>query len=290
LTITKCTIAGNFDTQPSAQQTIAFRTVVAGDCNWRSKKAWFGYSEARSFNFSDTSEAKVVLVGNKIDRQRGFANGVYCNVANCSFLIANNIIQQVAYRGRYWNWEGNYDARGIDLRGGGNKATISNNYIQLQYNGYDSGVRGDGIYVRDFAQATITNNLIVGARFGIAAPFGAAAQNNLYWDSPWEGAALEADGVVAEGTLYTNPLFVENEAPKLQPTSPCLNAGTPDPRYNNRDGTRNTIGPSGGAWFDPDGWTTPNPVVVSFDVSPDQVLEGVDTEVILSEGLAVSAP
>jgi hypothetical protein len=85
-------------------------------------------------------------------------------------------------------------------------------------------------------------------------------------------------------------LFVENEAPKLQSSSPCINAGTPDPRYNDRDGTRNDIGPSGGAWFDPDGWTTENPVVISFDLSPDQVLEGVDTEVILSEGQAVSAP
>jgi hypothetical protein len=31
-------------------------------------------------------------------------------------------------------------------------------------------------------------------------------------------------------------------------------------------------------------------VVISFDLLPDQVLEGVDTEVILSEGQAVSVP
>jgi hypothetical protein len=31
-------------------------------------------------------------------------------------------------------------------------------------------------------------------------------------------------------------------------------------------------------------------VVLSFDLSTDMVLEGVDTEVILSEGQAVSAP
>jgi hypothetical protein len=285
LTITKCTIAGNFDTQPSAQQTIAFRTAVAGHCYWRSKKAWFGYSEARSFNFRDTSEAKVVLVGNKFDRQGEEGNGIYGNVSNCSFLIANNRILRIRY-----HYEGDGKC-GIDLRGGSNKATISNNYIQLQFSGYDyNGVRGDGIYVRDFEQAIIINNLIVGAKYGISAPFGVTAKNNLYWASPWGGGLREANGVAAEGTLYTDPLFVENEAPKLQATSPCLNAGTPDPRYNNRDGTRNTIGPAGGVWFDPDGWTTPNPVVVSFDVSPEQVLEGVDTEVILSEGLAVSAP
>ncbi len=276
------TVAGNFDTQSAALKTVAFRTIVSGDCNWRSKKNWFGYSEARTFIFTDQNQAKVVVVGNKIDRQGGEANGIYCNVANCSFLIANNRIVRVGING------GGDGKNGIDLRGGGNKAVIANNYCQLQYYGWDAGVRGDGIYVRDFNQATIINNVIVGAKHGISAPFGVLAQNNLYWASPWN--LREANGVVAEGTLYTNPLFVENEAPTLQPTSPLINAGTTDPRYNNRDGTRNTIGPSGGAWFDPDGWTTENPVVISFDLSVDMVLEGVDTEVILSEGQAVSAP
>ena len=273
----------NFETQGSAQKTVAFRTIVSGDCNWRSKKNWFGYSEARSFNFTDQSEGQLVVIGNKIDRQGGQANGVYCNVINSNILIANNRVVRVGYN------EGGDSKNGIDLRGVGNYATVANNYLQLQFYGADWwGPRGDGIYVRDFTQATIINNLIVGAKHGVSAPFGAVAASNLYWASPWN--AREANGVVAQGTLYTDPLFVENEAPTLQLASPCLNAGTPDPRYNNRDGSRNTIGPSGGPWIDPDGWTTENPVVISFDLSPDMVLEGVDTEVILSEGQAVSAP
>jgi hypothetical protein len=276
------TVGGNFDSNVNALKTVAFRTTVAGDCSWRSKKNWFGYSEARSFTFSDQNDGKVVIVGNKIDRQGGEANGIYCNVSNSSILICNNRIVRVGYN-HYGDAE-----NGIDLRGGGNKAEISNNYCQLQFYGRYGDPRGDGIYIRDFTQATIINNVIVGARHGISAPFGVLAQNNLYWASPWNG--WEANGVVGEGTLYTDPLFVDNEAPKLQASSPCINAGTPDPRYNDRDGSRNDIGPSGGAWFDPDGWTTENPVVISFDLSPDLVLEGVDTEVILSEGQAVSAP
>lgn len=280
------TVAGNFETQSAALKTVAFRTTVAGDCVWRSKRNWFGYSEARSFNFWNQNEAKVVVVGNKIDRQGGEASGINCSVSNSSILITNNRIVGVIYSA--------FDDSeiGIDLRGGGNHAVIANNYCQLQYvyNSYwgDRGCPGFGISVRDFNQATIINNVIVGARYGIAAPFGVLAQNNLYWASPWN--AGEANGVIAEGTLYTDPLFVAGEEPKLQAASPCINAGTPDPRYNDRDGSRNDIGPSGGAWFDPDGWTTENPVVISFDLSPDLVLEGVDTEVILSEGQAVSAP
>jgi hypothetical protein len=284
LNVASVTVAGNFYTQSAALKTVAFRTIVSGDCHWRSKKNWFGYSETRSFNFTDQNEGNLVLIGNKIDRQGGEASGIYCNVSNSSILITNNRVVRVGY-----NYDGD-GKNGVDLRGGGNKAVIANNYCQLQYYGSDyRGPRGDGIYVRDFSQATIINNLIVGAKHGISAPFGVLAQNNLYWASPWPNNR-EADGVVAEGTLYTDPLFVENQAPTLQPTSPCINAGTTDPRYNNRDGTRNTIGPSGGPWIDPDGWTTENPVVISFDLSPDMVLEGVDTEVILSEGQAVSAP
>jgi hypothetical protein len=282
LNTTSVTLAGDFVTQSTAEKTVAFRTTVAGHCIWRSKRNWFGYSEARSFNFHDQNEAKLVLVGNKIDRQGEEANGIYCTVSNSSIVITNNRILRVGY---YHYGDGE---NGIDLRGGGNTVLIANNYCQLQHYGGDGGVRGDGIYVRDFNQATIINNIIVGAKHGISAPFGVLAQNNLYWQSPWN--AREANGVTAEGTLYTDPLFVENEAPKLQSSSPCINAGTADPRYNNRDGSRNTIGPSGGPWIDPDGWTTENPVVISFDLSPDQVLEGVDTEVILSEGQAVSAP
>lgn len=277
-------VSGNLDTQTGAHKTVAFRTTVTGDANLRSKRAWVGYSQARSINFTDANAAKLVVVGCLVDRQGAEANGIYCNVSNSQIQLVNNRIVEVGY-----GWSGAAE-NGIDLRGGGNKAFVAQNYCQLVYYGedrYSYDARGDGIYVRDFYDATIINNLIVGARHGISAPFGAVAKNNLYWASR---GAPDSNGLLAEGTLYADPLFVENEAPKLQAGSPCINAGTPDPRYNDRDGSRSDIGPSGGAWFDPDGWTTENPVVISFDLSPDMVLEGIDTEVILSEGQAVSAP
>lgn len=291
LAATKITVGGDFHSQTSAQKTVAFRVTVSGDTNLRSKRAWVGYSQARSINFTDANAGKLVVVGCLVDRQGGEANGIYCNVSNSQIQLVNNRIVRVGYGAyHYYGWQGHGDENGIDLRGGGNSALIANNYCQMQHLGGDGPIWGVGVYVRDFTQVSILNNVIVGARYGIAAPFGASAQNNLYGGSPWGGSLLEANGVIAEGTLYTDPLFVENEAPKLQAGSPCINAGTPDPRYNDRDGSRNDIGPSGGAWFDPDGWTTENPVVISFDLSPDLVLEGVDTEVILSEGQAVSAP
>jgi hypothetical protein len=159
----------------------------------------------------------------------------------------------------------------------------------MAFLGVDQGVRGDGIFVRDSANFKILNNLIVGAKYGLSAPFGVVAQNNLYWASPWPNNR-EANGVVAEGTRYLDPKFVSGQEPQLAADSPCINAGTEDPIYANRDGTRNTIGPSGGTLYDPDARTTENPVVISFDLGPEQALEGEATEILLSNGQAVSQP
>jgi hypothetical protein len=50
---------------------------------------------------------------------------------------------------------------------------------------------------------------------------------------------------VGVGTISADPLFAEGYA--LQPSSPCLDAGDPDPAYNDPDGSRNDMGavPSG---------------------------------------------
>lgn len=200
--------------------------------------------------------------------------------SNNQVLLANNRITRVMFE----NGENNF---GIEIWGGGNSGIIANNYCKLNWSGRYIWSAGSGIHVRDSINFSILNNIVVGARHGIEAPFGTVAKNNLYSGLLFE---REVSGVVAEGSIGADPLFVADQAPKLQPNSPCINAGTADARYNDRDGSRNDIGPSGGAWFDPDGWTTENPVVISFDLSPDQVLEGVEPEIILSEGLAVSAP
>ena len=282
LTAIGCTISGNFETSTGAQKTVAFRTTVNGDNNWRSKKAWFGYCDTRSFNYHDQTDGKVVIVGSRIDRQGGEANGIFLEGSSNSFTVANNSVVRVGY-----NWSGD-GKNGIDGRGSNNSYLIVNNYFQLQFYGYDNGPRGDGIYIRNSVNARILNNVVVGAKHGVSAPFGVLAQNNLYWASPWD--AREANGVIAQGTIYADPKFIADQAPSLAADSPCHNAGVEDPIYNNRDGSRNTIGPSGGTLYDPVARTTENPVVISFDLGPEQVLEGEATDIILSNGQAVSQP
>jgi len=288
----RCTIGEHINTTTGAQKTVAFRTTVAGDNTWRSKKAWFGYCDTRSFNFYDQTDAKVVVVGCKIDRQGGEANGIFIQGNNTNLIIANNSCIGIKYAHRGWNGEGSNDnENGIAIRGS-QRGLVINNFCALTQlsSSYDNGVRGDGIYAPEGTNIKILNNIVVGAKFGITAPFGATVKNNLYWASPWGSGNKEAGGVVAQGTIYADPKFVSDQAPTLVTNSPCINAGVDDPIYANRDGSRNTIGPSGGSLFDPDARTTENPVVISFDLGPEQVLEGEDTTILLSNGQAVSQP
>jgi hypothetical protein len=277
LTVATVTVAGNFDTQSAAQKTVAFRTIVSGHCHWSSKKSWFGYGKTRSFYFYG-SDANVFFVGGEVDRIGESFPGFLINGFRNKCAIVNSIIKV-----------GQSEAVRIDR--GDCEVLIANNYLSTCHIGQpwqDRSIRTSS------AKTKIINNIFPEPQHGdwhrhVNAPFGAEISGNIV-GSISRSISYDGGAFPGIGNLSADPLFVENEAPKLQPTSPCINAGTPDPRYNNRDGSRNTIGPSGGPWIDPDGWTTENPVVISFDLSPDMVLEGVDTEVILSEGQAVSAP
>ena len=276
---TNVTVSGHFNALGRSIRTIAFRTTVAGDCNWNSNRSWFGYSKARSFNFSG-SNAKVVVVGSTIDRVNGNADGIQLHGSSNQFTVTNSVVKNVnPYSGNHNN---------IEIAGGvGNSAKILNNYLQsrastTRYNTDDYNVR-----IKDTTDVLIANNIFSNNTDGMVdAPFGVTVLNNL----AIEGLTGLRDGVLATNTSTGDPLFVDGDPYQLGPGSPCLNAGTEDPRYNDRDGSRNDIGPSGGAWYDPDGWTTENPVVVAFELSRDQILEGDATPILLQEGLGVSIP
>lgn len=61
---------------------------------------------------------------------------------------------------------------------------------------------------------------------------------------------MDTSTVTGEHIILADPQFVSLEPDsinfRLAPGSPCINAGHPDPQYNNRDGSRNTLGAYGG--------------------------------------------
>ncbi|MCK4311361.1 MAG: hypothetical protein KAW88_01350 [Candidatus Cloacimonetes bacterium] len=54
--------------------------------------------------------------------------------------------------------------------------------------------------------------------------------------------------VTGEGNIDADPLFVDpdNGDYHLQTGFPCIDAGNPDPQYNDPDATRNDMGAYGG--------------------------------------------
>ena len=278
ISLSKVTITGNFDTADDAAETLAFRTTVIGDCNWKSKRAWFGYGKARSFNFSG-SDAKVIFVGSEIDRLGAEADGMLLQGSNNTITITNSkIVGTQSYeRGREAN---------IEITGSGHFIKIFNNYLEKTHRNWEDGDHHN--IVGNIPTLTVANNIVSNTVDGIVyAPAGAIVINNHSENSRNYGVD---GGVVALTTTTGDPLFVDGNVYELGEGSPCLDAGTEDARYNDRDGTRNDIGPSGGSWYDPEGWTTEKPVVISFDLLPDQVLEGRDTKVTVDEVRAVSSP
>ena len=279
ISLSKVTITGNFDTADDAAETLAFRTTVIGDCNWKSKRAWFGYGKARSFNFSG-SDAKVIFVGSEIDRRGSVREpGFYISGTNNSLLVCNSIIQ--GSRGE------NENGVNIKIVGGGHSGRIFNNYLQRASYRSSIPVYANIRYLSDNGNIAIANNIFSNDRNRlVTAPSGIEILNNHSVNS---NNAISG-GAVAVTTTTGDPVFVDADPYKLSEGSSLIDAGTEDPRYNDRDGTRNDIGPSGGSWYDPQGWTTEKPVVISFDLLPDQVLEGVNDSVTIDKIRAASSP
>ncbi len=292
LTVSKAQTTGNFETTANSQKTVAFRVNSTGDYQWNTKYTWVGYCSAWHFGFGG-SGCKVVIIGTKFDAQNRAINGIQLEGSNNSFLVVNASVINVFHGMDWYNNNSfdqgyrNYPGRGIYLGGSGNTASIFNNYISMNWSGhYDAdNDAGEGIRSMGNTGIKIYNNIVEGARYGIKAPFGADCRNQFYYNlvSSWE-----VGGCVPIESSGGDPLFVSGQKPALQPSSPCVNAGMSDPIYNDLDGTRNDIGPSGGSLYDPDGWTTDNPVVISFDLAPQQLLKGVDTQITLSDGQAVT--
>lgn len=292
LVVTSSQIYGSFETTIICEKTVAFRTNVSVDVRWNSKKAWFGYSTGRLFVFSN-SNSRVFIIGSKFDRKNILWNhgdgvdvpaGINLRGINNYFLVANSSVLGVAYRNRT-NWS-TVQGYGIQVYSG-NRAQIINNYIHL-FTDWDDGFNDYGHCVYSVGpDSEIINNILIAGQTGVRAPYGAIAKNNCHYGYT---CYHEYGGVVSFGKVTVDPLFVANQAPKLQSSSPCINAGVNDPIFNDLDGSRNDIGPSGGCLFDPQGWTTNKPVVISFDLAPQQLLKGVDTQVNLSNGEAVAQP
>ncbi len=139
--------------------------------------------------------------------------------------------------------------------GGGIAVDNSHGHVANLTLARNSAVQGgSGIAVLTNRTPVFRNNIIShGDSSAVLAPesAGSAFTYNDIYPGRVEGATLD------ETNLFSDPLFVtdiaDSDAPPeawdlhLQDDSPCRNAGSPDPTYDDADGSRNDMGAYGGS-------------------------------------------
>jgi hypothetical protein len=114
---------------------------------------------------------------------------------------------------------------------------VTNNVF---YNIDDLDPWGGRVFV---GEADFRNNIVVGCDAWDLEPMDASY--NLFWDNNVDYASV----VSGTDNLFVDPLFSDPASLDftLLPGSPAIDAGDPDPAYNDSDGTRNDMGAFGGA-------------------------------------------
>lgn len=148
---------------------------------------------------------------------------------------------------------------GISLLG--DNALIANNIFRD-----NSAVAFGGAIVAVESSAKIINNTIyhnnsfnVGGGLVIFDPVNLEVQNNIFFENSAVTGDPRIEFASGDTTKYLqqynflwvgnmNPKFLSTEDLHLQNTSPCIDAGNPDPVYNDTDGSRNDQGAYGGPW------------------------------------------
>ena len=132
----------------------------------------------------------------------------------------------------------------VGHRGSTNAVRIVNNVIA--YTPIAGFTPGAAIYVSNSTPVRIMNTICCSNQYAIFTEIGATSRVD-YCDS-YQSAYGYYNTIVGSGNIALNPQFVNplQENYMLMPGSPCINAGNPDPIYNDTDGTRNDMGAYGG--------------------------------------------
>ena len=242
-------------------------------------------------------EGNSTITGNHFNGRELTGIGIDLNGTQTFAEIRNNRVHDYH---SYSTVDLNDSVIGIRVRNNA-KANIINNLIYDCRKGSSGGIEnrvGMGVFVESSAETNILGNIFWGCfvkngtgtnpgNSCIWAPAsGTLVEYNLHWRSHhYQTTQLVKGGVIDRNTVGPiEPMF--NTDGTLQTNSPAINAGPPDPRFNDLDGSRNDIGMFGGHNYIPNGKTTDKPIVLGLDAAPTFVPIG-GTVTIESTGATV---
>ncbi len=242
-------------------------------------------------------EGNSTITGNHFNGRELIGIGIDVNGSQTHAEIRNNRIHDYHTMSSI---DLNDSLIGIRVRNNA-RANIINNLIYDCFDDHSSGNEkrvGMGVYVESSPQTKIIGNILYGCwvrsgtgsnpghRFIWAPASGTIIEYNLFWRSNHhQSYDLVGGGVVALNCIQTTDPKLNTDG-TLKTNSPAINAGPPDPRFNDLGGSRNDIGMFGGHNFIPNGKTTDKPIVLGLDVAPTFVPIG-GTVTIESTGATV---
>ena len=250
----------------SQTQCVVLQSTIREKLTTKAAQSFVCYNTIRYGYF----EGKVDITGNSFDGREGSLVGIDLNGSSTVANIHNNYITRMGK-----DPTGNMTEKCIGIRiDGGSKAKIINNIITHCRDHHPSGTNilcGVGVLVKTDTGTTIMGNYLetchdsttnkTGGNALIYAPNSVnLSYNNLRGSNQVGGGVINVSGINSDPRL--------NSDKTLQSSSPCINKGPPDARYNDRDGSRNDIGMFGGHNFIPNGKTTNKPIVLGLDVAP----------------------
>ena len=215
--------------------------------------------------FCETSNPLIVNNQIRLGEQ---AIGIQC-IDSSQPIIANNYL------------EGNSQSH-WGIRGSASSSLlVINNIIR----GFETAILSDSW--SSPSSALMENNILWDNETGVICDESSSVQlsYNLFWNNGTDYSGCSSDG----GDLNADPMFVEPEVRDfhLREESPCINAGDPDPKYNDPDGSRNDMGIYGGPYAQSGGKFAP-PVKLSLpDISapPGDTLS-IPVEAVNASGVA----
>ncbi|TES92885.1 MAG: T9SS type A sorting domain-containing protein [Candidatus Cloacimonadota bacterium] len=170
--------------------------------------------------------------------------GIFCNTG-ASPEICNNRIEGNSTGIATWNGATPFlhnnvvidnTYTGVSIS---SKPTVINNTIANNNNGiYDSGGY----------QPVVMNNIVTGNSNKGMGCVNSSVPTDFSYNDVWGNGQNYYNCSPGPGDISANPLFVDepNGDYHLQPGSPCIDSGNPDPAYNDPDGSRNDMGAYGG--------------------------------------------
>ena len=273
-------IEGNQDANGNPTRFVFLQSTIKEKLTSTTAKSWIGYSNLEESYLEGTVEiVKNEFYGKMHDNTGGI--GIDLNGTSTTANIHNNKI--TAFRE---DDHGTLNNQCIGIRISGNaKAYIINNQISDNYESRSNGTEiysGMGIYVMETADTKIFGNLFFNNGVNGGSDTGAA---NIW--APAQNVTIAYNAMT---TYYNSGLVLggaENHAMVNSKTAADLvDKGHPDVTHQDKDGSRNDIGPSGGRNYLTNGTTTDGPIPISFTADPLAVPIG-GTVTIESTGATV---